>query len=291
MAVKTMETVVADLMARCDASGLLPWEMCTRDDARAADMPKNPVTHASYRGANWFILSMYGVRYCAGRGQWTTAGATISETARGVDILAPSKFIVKTDDATGRKYRFPIRFKVVTVYPDTEVTGWTRPTSTTADVPAVEAAEMIVKGMPNPPMVSHSETADTGSYAPSLDMVTMPNRDRCKSSAHYYKTLLHELAHSTGHESRLNRKLRGPVEEYSREELVAEFTAAMLCASCGLYDDVANNSAAYIQHWKRFILSDPQTFVSACSDAQKAADAIRPKVSDTATVETADATA
>lgn len=73
------------------------------------------------------------------------------------------------------------------------------------------------------------------------------------SELNYYATAYHELAHSTGHESRLNRltaKAHFGNGEYSREELTAEITSAMLCNHTGIDStELIDNSAAYIQSW------------------------------------------
>ena len=77
-----------------------------------------------------------------------------------------------------------------------------------------------------------------------------------RRSAEYYSTLFHEFTHSTGHESRLNRP--GITEThffgdeiYSKEELVAEMGAAMLCGVVGIENKTIKNSASYIQSWLR----------------------------------------
>jgi antirestriction protein ArdC len=89
----------------------------------------------------------------------------------------------------------------------------------------------------------------------------------------------HECGHSTGHESRLDRKLTGGQtfgsEDYSREELVAEFAAAFLCAETGISNErVSTNHLAYIQGWMRALKNDKTMLVSAAQKAQRAADLI-----------------
>ena len=93
-------------------------------------------------------------------------------------------------------------------------------------------------------------------------------------------TLFHELAHSTGHASRVGREgFENPVhfgsEDYSKEELVAECTAAMLCGVTGIDTHTLDNSTAYLQSWIARLKSDSKLIVQAASAAQKAADYIR----------------
>jgi len=94
----------------------------------------------------------------------------------------------------------------------------------------------------------------------------------------YYSTLFHELAHSTGHESRLNRKELVEVhsfgtKDYSREELTAEISSAFLCAESAI-ENTIDNSAAYIASWRRKLADNPKWMVEASGKAQKAADYI-----------------
>ena len=103
-------------------------------------------------------------------------------------------------------------------------------------------------------------------------MELYPNR------AEFYSTLFHELTHSTGHPSRLNR-LKAPAffgdERYSKEELCAELGAAMLCGHCGIDNsEASDNSVAYLQNWLAALKNDTTLVVSAAAKAQRAADYI-----------------
>jgi antirestriction protein ArdC len=82
----------------------------------------------------------------------------------------------------------------------------------------------------------------------------MPHRDLFPEVEHFYSTLFHELTHSTGHRSRLNRPTLNDIlafgdTNYSKEELCAEMGAAYLCGRAGITNETVNNSAAYIQGW------------------------------------------
>jgi len=67
-------------------------------------------------------------------------------------------------------------------------------------------------------------------------------------------------------------------ESYSKEELIAEMTAAMLCGIAGIEQNTLENSAAYLKTWIGRLKSDSRLLVSAASQAQKAADFIQGKV-------------
>lgn len=94
---------------------------------------------------------------------------------------------------------------------------------------------------------------------------------------HYYSTLFHELIHSTGHESRLNRTFgdRFGDELYSKEELVAEMGAAFLCAIAGIANEHTDrNTTGYIQNWIEKLEEDNRLIVHATANAQRAVDLI-----------------
>ncbi len=144
-------------------------------------------------------------------------------------------------------------------------------------VPSIEQCEHIVSAMPNAPRMEQSNAAW---YRPSTDTVGMPARGLFSSAEEYYSTLFHELTHSTGHSSRIGREGIEILntfgsESYSKEELVAEMGAAMLCGVTGIAPATIQNSAAYLKTWIERLKSDSRLLVSAASAAQKAADYIR----------------
>ena len=112
-----------------------------------------------------------------------------------------------------------------------------------------------------------------------LDKVQAPQLSQYPDAGAFYSTLFHELAHSTGHHTRLNRKeltdeaVFFGSHDYSLEEMVAELTASFLCAEAGI-DNTLDNSAAYIKGWHSKLSSDPKLFWTAAGRAQKAADYI-----------------
>jgi antirestriction protein ArdC len=107
----------------------------------------------------------------------------------------------------------------------------------------------------------------------------MPDREKFTSPESLYSVLYHEILHSSGHISRLNRKgVTDPScfgsHERSQEELVAEFGASMLCGYAGIEQETITNSAAYIQGWLSVLRNDKKLAVIAAGQAQKACDYI-----------------
>ena len=115
-------------------------------------------------------------------------------------------------------------------------------------------------------------------YRPSTDEVVLPIRKQFMSTTEYYSTVFHELTHSTGHASRLNRLTQAAFfgsEDYSKEELVAEIGAAALVNHVGLEtSNSIRNSAAYIQNWLKVLRDDKRFIVSASGRAEKAVNLI-----------------
>jgi len=145
------------------------------------------------------------------------------------------------------------------------------------EVVPIENCESIIAQMPNPPAIEHTEAS--AYYQPSKDTVNVPPIHLFKSAAAYYSTFFHELTHSTGHESRLNRKSVSELSlygshDYSKEELIAEIGSCFLCNHAGIEQATFENSAAYISGWTKKLQDDQKLVVHAAASAHKAVDFI-----------------
>ena len=120
-------------------------------------------------------------------------------------------------------------------------------------------------------------------YNPAKDIVVLPTKaqfrihpddpEECfKDGQEYYGTALHEMAHSTGHPSRLDRlkptAFGSP--EYAKEELVAELTSAMVGNTLGFDRRISDNNVAYLQNWTSALRKEPKFIVSVMADVNKA---------------------
>jgi antirestriction protein ArdC len=151
------------------------------------------------------------------------------------------------------------------------------PNTQSSNVSPIKECEAIVSSFKASPKIIHKE--QQAYYSPSADIVNMPIRESFESAEEYYSTLFHELVHSTAHSSRLNRKATSRLsffgsEDYSKEELIAEFGSSFLCATAGIDAHTINNSAAYIKNWVSALRNQPKMLVEAASQAQKACDFI-----------------
>lgn len=112
-------------------------------------------------------------------------------------------------------------------------------------------------------------------YNSAKDRVVLPPLDSFRSEEDYYAVKLHELAHATGHESRLNRSLGNTFGSisYAKEELRAEIASSFVNSGLGLISNaVMQNHKAYIQSWIKIIKDKESELFSAISDAEKIAD-------------------
>lgn len=145
------------------------------------------------------------------------------------------------------------------------------------EVEPIKAAEAIVKSMPKRPYIQHSKQR-RAYYSPGGDFVHMPYIGAFDKEQEYYSTFFHELTHSTGHESRLDRELSMDKKKYAFEELIAELGASYLCAESGVLYFTLKNSAAYITSWSRKLReemeADNKFFLKAAAKAQQASDFI-----------------
>ncbi|HTF18291.1 MAG TPA: zincin-like metallopeptidase domain-containing protein [Chryseolinea sp.] len=142
----------------------------------------------------------------------------------------------------------------------------------------LENCERIIEQMPNSPAIEHG--GDQPSYNKVDDKIKVPHLSNFKSEEEYYATVFHELSHSTGHPSRLNRDMSGNYgsKQYSFEELIAEAAACSLCNESGIADQIIDNSIAYIKAWLErltfLVKEDDKFLVRAFAQAQRATDYI-----------------
>ncbi|MFD2827166.1 zincin-like metallopeptidase domain-containing protein [Leeuwenhoekiella polynyae] len=141
----------------------------------------------------------------------------------------------------------------------------------------IEIAEAIVKAMPKPPKFIFG--GDQPAYSPGSDHIRMTPIEAFKSEQSYYSTLFHEMIHSTGHRSRLDRfNIFDGKKEYAFEELIAELGAVFLCAESGILFETLQNSAKYLRGWNsRLVKSleeDNRFFFRAASKSQAGSDYI-----------------
>ena len=270
--------IVTDRVIRLLEQGTVPWRKPWAGGP--AQWPKNLVSGQQYRGINVFLLSAAGFE-----SPWWLTYKQAQQRGGHVRKGEESSVVVfykdwdtgKTDD-DGKPVRVPVlRYYRVFNVAQCEGFEYSRPDLPERDFRPIERCESVVSGMPKRPAIEHREAR--AYYRPSTDTVNMPRAALFESDAAYYSVLFHELTHSTGHRSRLDRSgitkaAAFGSAEYSREELIAEMGAAFLCGHCAIETHTIENSAAYIDSWLGRLRRDPKLVVQAASKAQAAADFI-----------------
>lgn len=266
------ETITEKIIAALEA-GTAPWRM--------------PWTHAgaarsidgrTYRGINQFLLQLAPFEtpvYLTYR-KAETLGGHVRKGEKGMPVVFWKTF----ENEEAEKARRGVLLRYYHVFNVAQVEGIPEeklPEVVSYAHDPIPEARAIVEAMPNAPKI---EKGPRACYSPSLDCVTVPSLTRFERAEEYYSTLFHELAHSTGHKTRLDRKGIETVApygspDYSREELVAEMTAAFLCGACGIAPATLDNSAAYLAGWIKVLKADSKAAIIAAAQAQKAADYIR----------------
>lgn len=118
-------------------------------------------------------------------------------------------------------------------------------------------------------------------YSQVQDHIKMPYKSLYLDSGMYYSTLLHEIAHSTGHIDRLNRfSSKLTKENYAKEELVAELTAAVSGLYFNIPKSIVDDNAAYIKYWLNAINEEPDFLQKNIRDVVKASNMIVEKISN-----------
>ena len=139
--------------------------------------------------------------------------------------------------------------------------------------------------------IQYDKSADQAFYRPSTDTIVLPMKEQFKlgktpeevyhDGMEYYSTALHEMAHSTGHESRLDRKFGAQgTDNYAHEELIAEMTSALVGSTMGFDRKILENNANYLSGWLSRLRDKPETITTIMTDVGKASDMIIEKVDE-----------
>lgn len=280
-----------DAILEAIAAGCVPWRSPWRLGVGDDGLNRSFASRRAYRGVNVPLLDAtvmvrgYSCRQWATFCQVRDAGGHVRAGEHGSRVFFWKFFDTDRDAVDGTPKRIPM-LRCFTVFNIDQCEG-IQPRDA-LEVPAfdpIERAESIVSGMPLRPALFHG--GDRAFYRLDSDSVQMPHGGAFHSREGYYQTLFHELAHSTGHESRVTRKTLGETApfgsaDYSREELVAELSSAMVMRAAQIECDIPA-SAAYIANWHSRLRDDPKVFVWAAGQAQKAADWILDRRADEGT--------
>src|ERR1700733_14691294 len=278
--------------------GVAPWQKPWEPGAGSLGIPLNPTSERAYRGGNAIHLMATGLQRGYEDPRWMTYkqasdnGWQVRRGEKGTQIEyweakeASDKTQSSPSDGSGdantgngnkagtEKSRFIHR--VYTVFNAQQIDGipsHTPKQHTTFE--AVQAGEEILNN--SGANIAHDQ-ADRAFYSRSEDSIHLPPEDAFKDAAGYYGTALHELAHWTGHPSRLDRSTltesyRFGDVNYAKEELRAELTSVFLSAQRGIPHDPEQH-AAYVNTWIGALRRDKNEIFRAGHDASLATDFI-----------------
>lgn len=274
--------------------GVVPWKQPWQD----AGLPMNLITKRPYRGINVMLLASLGYEknYFLTSKQLNELGGSIKTSEKPQLVVYwnwqerkanthQNASVNFNDEATsgannnegGVEKKVPL-LRYYTVFNVAQCDGIPPsllPPINARTVTPIHACEKVVREMPKCPEILHKE--HRAFYNPVADIVNMPDIASFKSDEAYYATLFHELVHSTGHATRLNRKGLNEMsefgsDEYSFEELVAEIGACYLESHAGIAEAQFEQNASYINGWLRKFKDDKRFVVQASALAQKASD-------------------
>jgi antirestriction protein ArdC len=264
---------IIEEMERGAVPWVRPWK--TNRYAKTSVMPGNAVTGRAYSGINvpilWASADMNGYPTHA----WLTFKQALEHDAhvrkgeRGTHVVFTKKVEVKGDNDETERLSMLREYVVFNV---AQIEGLSLPEKELPPEPErLAAVEAFVAA-------THADIrygGDKACFVPSHDFVAMPLPGSFTSIASFHATELHELGHWSAHKSRLDRDLSGRfgTRAYAAEELVAEFTAAFLCAHLGIAGELRH--AGYIENWLELLRHDNRAIFTAASKASQAADYLR----------------
>ena len=273
----TVPEIITESVLKQLEQGVAPWRK-----PWSTSIPRNLISKKTYRGLNVFLLATqgYGSPYWLTFNQAKQLGAHVRQGEKStlVSFWKFNEYAKENRDTGEVENKTSVLLRYYRIFNIEQCEGLKALRGDDyKPVNAITECESIANRMPNPPRFEQHSQAF---YRPSADVVGMPSRNCFESPEAYYSTLFHELTHSTGHVSRLNRFEANSTdhqfgsESYSKEELIAEMGAAMLAGMAGISHATLSNSASYLQTWIQRLKSDSRLLVSAAWHAQKAADYI-----------------
>jgi len=280
-----MSTIKADitaLLVKALEEGNAPW----RKGWVGGMAPTSLSTGKPYQGINTLILSLLGEGYS--HPLWLTykqaqaLGGSVKKGEKSVRVVYASQNSIEPEQE-GEKGSSFFFYKWFNVFNVDQCEGIEIPAKylpTGEMVQPLDAINSIWDSYANRPEMYYSEQG-RAFYSPTEDSITLPTLHQFKSAEEHAYTFAHEMIHSTGHESRLNRwskpedkPSRFGCESYAKEELIAEVGACMLLANAGAQFDIPN-SAAYLRSWIKELNNDKSLIFKASAKAQAAADYIQ----------------
>ena len=260
--------------------GEIPWKKPWK--SVQFGYPQNFISKKVYRGCNFFY-TMFEDRatpYWLTYKQAKELGGQVRKGEHGIPIIY---FNIFDKEVNGETKFFPI-IKKSTIFNLEQIEGIVNPfeeekkkfqEENLFDFNPIDRCEELLASFEDKVAPYSHDNGQRAFYRPGADTITMPDKNYFFKPEGYYGVLFHEMAHSTGHTSRLDRDgiighHKKGSKGYAREELVAELTSAFLCSKAGIDNETVDNSAGYIQSWLGALKNDKMIVYDAMKDAFKA---------------------
>jgi len=240
-------------------------------------MPSNFVSNTEYVGINIINLWMQAEEKGYNTNKWATfqqiksKGGTVNKGEKATTIFFFKPLKIKEIDASGEKVEKTVPMLKTYLVWNLAQTSLTEDVYQNSEI--LELEEFVGN------IGVEIRISNTGAlYNPIQDYINMPNMNTFISSEFYYATLLHELAHSTGHHTRLNRDFSGRMSgseeqliSYAKEELIAETARSFLQVKLNLdTTEMEAQNALYLKSWIKPLKENPKILWSIFSEASKA---------------------
>jgi antirestriction protein ArdC len=279
------ERVTARIIEAMERGEAAPWQKPWKG---GCGRPVSMSSGKHYQGINWLVLvgtamdAGYVSKWWGTYRQVLELGGQVRKGERGTQVLLfKDRQITEVVDGEPVTKRIPLAraFTVFNAAQADNLPAKFYPAPGEEPEKLAEPEEVIGAYIADGPKLRYVQ-GDRAYYQRATDTITLPERHQFKSAEAFYSTAFHECGHSSGHESRLNREGIAEFDhfgsgKYAREELVAQITSAMLSAETGIDNEALQpNDVAYLTSWAQVLKDDPRTLVTACSQAQKAADCV-----------------
>jgi len=270
-----IQQIVTDNIIAAMEKGIVPWRKPWTGHGSQVSLS----TGKPYRGVNTLILDSVQMAHGYDLPLWGTfkqisaMGGKVKKGEKGTPVVLWKP--MEREDEEGNVKSFML-MRYFTVFNVAQTEGLEIPAKFLATREPVPVLEGVAEALAYGPEVRHL-AQDRAYYEPAKDRITLPALEQFVSAESYAATALHEIAHSTGHESRLGRFDGSPVtfgcETYAEEELVAEIGAAMLATALGISVEW-DQHAAYLASWLKALKDDRGLLITAAQKAQKAVDIV-----------------
>jgi antirestriction protein ArdC len=265
-------------------AGRVPWVQPWGTAAAKTPLalPKSAATGRHYSGVNILILWGAATEQGFTSQSWLTfrqalsLGGRVRKGERGTTVVYADRFVPVDEkrraSENGEEAQAIPFFKRFTVFNSDQCDGLPLEIATTTSPPPPGLIEPQVEHLIKAIGVDFRIGGNRAFYVPTEDYVQVPPPQAYFEPINWHRTALHELAHASGHPSRLNRDLSGSfgTGKYAFEELVAEISSAFGCASLGIVPTVRH--ADYIGSWLDVLREDNRAIIRAASQASKVAD-------------------